>query len=190
MFQPASYNAAYRDVLRLSRNPRAETADSPDEKFHIHASLRALYQLLHDVRIVHGIALDADAAVGAFCNFTIQIFNYSRLKAERSNPESMCLRRKLSLQQRQESRFGILSGFRICSNQREIGILLAGNLIVVPGPDLCDCREISVVLIRNETELGMHLMLRKSVDHLAPSVFQHLGIVDIILLVETRPQFQ
>ena len=190
MLQPASHNALDRDVLCLSGDSRPKAADPANKEFHLNPRLGAFDQLFHDLGIVHGVALDGNVSARSLGDFTVEILQNPALEAQRSNPERVGFGRKLSSQQCLEGRLRVLPRLRIRRDQGEIGVLLAGNLVVVSGPHLGDRFNISAVLAGDQAELGVHLVLRQPVDDPAARVLQHLGIVDVVLFVKAGPQLQ
>ena len=94
------------------------------------------------------------------------------------------------MQQGGEGGLAVQARLLVCGDEGEVGVLLAGDFVVVAGAHLGDAREVAVVLTGDDAELGVHLVLGQAVDHMAARVLQHLGIVDVVLLVESGPQLK
>ena len=190
MLKPAPDHAFDHDVLGLARNPRPQAADAADEQLDLHAGLRALDELFHDLGAVHGVDLHPDPSRRPLGDLAVQVFDHPAFEAQRRNPEGIGLGGQLALLQGLEGRLGVPGRIRVRGDQGEVGILLAGDLVIVARADLGDVAEVPLVLAGDEAELGVHLVVRQAVDDAAAGVLEHLGIVDVVLLVKARTQLE
>ena len=190
MLQPAADHTGNSNVFRLFRDPRTQAADSTDKELYLNTRFGAFNQLSHDIRVVHGVDFDCHTAVLTLCDLCIQKFQNSAFEGQRCNPELMGLGRQLPVHQRCKGSFGIGSGLFICRNKRKVCILFAGDLVIVAGADLCNVGNDPVALSCDQAELAVNFIFRKAVDHTAARILQHLGIVNIVLLVESGAKLQ
>ena len=82
----------------------------------------------------------------------------------------------------------ILSDSLIRCDQRHIRIHRRCLFIVVSGSHLRNVFDIVAVPVSDQTDLGMHLITFKSVNHTASCFFQTFGPVNIVLLIESGSQ--
>ena len=190
VLKPAAYDACDRDVLRHALDAGAQAADAADKELDLYASLGALDELFHHVFVIQGVDLDGDAALVTLGLLALEKFQHPGFEAVGRDPEVLRLGRQFAVQQGGEGGLAVQARLLVCGNKGEVGVLLAGDLVVVTGAHLGDAREIAVVLTGDDAELGVHLVLGQAVDHMAARVLQHLGIVDVVLLVESGPQLK
>ena len=190
MLQIAPHNAAHRDVLRIPRNARTQAADAADEKLRAHPRARSADESGHNADVVHGIDLDRNAPGLALCRLRRNESKHAGAVAQRRDPERLRLRRRLAGGERFECLRGVAPDALVGRNDRKIGILLAGDLVIVAGADLCEVLHALAALSRNEAELAVNLHLRQAVNDLTAGVLEHLGVVDVVLLVKPGAQLQ
>ena len=145
MLQPAADDAGDRNVLREPGNPRTETADSPHKELDLYAGLGAFDQLLHDIQVVDCVHFHGNPAVFPPGDFLIQELEHTGLKGQGSEPEMMHLRRDFSIDEGGKSGLRIQADILPGCNQGQVCILLTGDLVVIPGTDLRDPADDSVM---------------------------------------------
>ena len=144
----------------------------------------------HNADVVHGVDLDRNAPGLPLRGLGLNEFEHTGAVAQRGDPERFRLRRRLAGGERFKRLRGVTPDALIGRNDRKIGVLLARDLVIVSGADLREVLHALAALSRDEAELAVHLHLRQAVNDLTSGVFEHLGIVNIILLVKPGAQLQ
>ena len=87
-----------------------------------------------------------------------------------------------------EKLYRVLPDRRIRGHQRQIRVHGRRLLIIITASDLRDILDLTPAAVSNQTDLRVHLIRLKSIDHTASGLLHPFGPVDIILLVEPGPK--
>ena len=176
-----------KDVLC---HARPQAADAPDKELDLYARAGTFNQFFHNVNVIHRIALDGDASVRPLCYLPIEKFHQTGFEGQRSEPEGMCYRRDFPAAQGSKGSLGFKSFCFSGSDKGEICVLFARDLVIVSGSYLGNVADAALMPACDNADFGVNFVARQPVDHAAACILQHLGIVDVVLLVKACAEFK
>ena len=106
------------------------------------------------------------------------------LQASGSHHQHRAVLQGLSQCQRLKHSCCIQADFRVGGHEREVGIEPRRLFIIVPGTDLGVILHLFLSPAGDQTELGVHLIAVQSIHHLAASILQPAGPLNVVLLVK------
>ena len=147
--------------------------------------------MLHNGLIRQGVDLDADVgrlSPPGIVDFPVNFFGDGALQAVGGRQQDLGLRHRLAHGQGLEYRRGALADLRVRRHQGQIRIQPGGFLVVISGADLGDILGLAVHNPGNQAQLGVDLIPRQAVDHIASRRFQLPGPLDVVGLVKAGLQ--
>ena len=190
MLQIPPDDAAHRDVFRPPGHARPQAADAAHEQFHLRARLARAHEPRHNVRVVHGVDLDADVSRRAEARLRLDVRHQLRLVALRREPERLRLADGLAAREPVERFRRVAPDGRVARQQHEVGVLFGSLFVVVAGADLRVVADAAGTPPRDEAQLRVHLVFRQAVEDAAPRVLEHARVVDVALLVKAGAQLE
>ena len=157
---------------------------------HARARLARAHEPRHNVRVVHGVDLDADVPLRAEARLRLDVRHQLRLVALRREPARLRLADGLAAREPVERPGRVAPDGRIARQEHEVGVLLGGLFVVVAGADLRVVADAAGTPPRDEAQLCVHLVFRQAVEDAAPRVLEHARVVDVALLVKAGAQLE
>ena len=186
-----SHQTADVQVLGLAGHTGAHAADAAHDHVDAHSGTAGFLQLENDVAVADGVVFQDHGSRAAHAggrDDMVHFFQQHALEPQRGHQHLVACLGQLLHGKVLEHIGGFLADALICRDEGMIGVELAGLLVVVAGADLGDVGVAVLPLFGDEGELGVDLVILKTVDDRAACAFQLLGPVDVVLLVKAGAQ--
>ena len=183
--------APYGDVLRLPFDPGNEAAYAPDYEVDFNAGLASLYELIYDGLIRKAVHLCGYAGLPALLcrgNLAIDLLYYALFQSGGRDEQSLIVAVEIAYGYVAEEERGVLARLSVRRDYVEVGILLAGRLVIVARAEMGDIAELVVFGEHDGDYLGVHFIVLHSVDYRTACLLQYACGVEVVLLVESGAQ--
>ena len=187
MLQKASDDGAHVHVLGLARNTGLEARDAADDHVYAHTGARCLGDLVDDFAVGERVELKEHtgglADKGAL-NLAVQAAHDERLEAHGCHAQEAVVAAQVAQRQIAEEQVGVLADAGVGGHEHKVAVELGRLLVKVAGAQKRESGERHALAIGELTDLGVALKALGAVDDGAACLFQTLGPLDVVLLVE------
>ena len=187
MLQKASDDRTDMHVLGLARNARLDARDAADDHVHAHTSTRCLGDLVDDLAVGERVELKEHtgglASEGAL-DLAIQAAHDERLQADRRHAQEAVIAAQVAQRQVAEEQVGVLADAGMGGHEHKVAVELGRLLVKVAGAQQRQACKRHALAIGELADLGVALKALGAVDDGAACLFQALGPLDVVLLIE------
>ena len=187
VLQKASDDGADVHVLGFARNSGLEARDAADDHVNADSSARCLGNLVDDLAVGERVEFKEHtgglAGKGAL-NLAVQAAHDERLKADGRHAQEAVIAAQVAQRQVAEEQVGVLADAGVGGHEHKVAVELGRLLVKVAGAQQRQARKRHALAIGELADLGVALKALGAVDDGAAGLFQALGPLDVVLLVE------
>ena len=191
VLQIPSHQAADVNVFGFAGHACAHAANAPHDHIHPHPGTAGLADLGNDLRVIdgvvfqnHGSGFSLPGQLDLFVHFGQQ----HRFEPQRRHQHGVRFGGQALYRHVVEHGAGLLANVLPGGDKGKVGVQLAGLFVIVTGADLGNVAVFAAHPAGDEGQLGMDLVVVKTVEHGTARVLQLLGPVNVVLLVKAGAQ--
>ena len=187
MLQKASDDRTDMHVLGLARNARLEARDAADDHVYADSCARCLSDLVDDLAVGERVELKEHTgglASEGTLDLAIQAAHNEWLQADRRHAQEAVIAAQVAQRQVAEEQVGVLADAGMGGHEHKVAVELGRLLVKVAGAQQRQACKRHALAIGELADLGVALKAFGAVDDGAACLFQTLGPLDVVLLVE------
>src|SRR5215470_2056276 len=191
VLEEAADDALDADGFRQARNPRPQAADTAHDQVDADSGLGGAVERVDQLRIDEGVELHPDLPGPPRLHVGDLLLDQAQQRlpqAERRDRDLLHPVRLGVAGHEVEQPRGVVAEAGIAGEEREVGVDLRGDRVVVAGAEVHVGAQVAPFAANHHGDLGVGLELDEAVDHLDAGALQVARPADVALLVEARLQ--